>query len=114
LDVALVTCHWKLLHELPEGIEFAMDVHVPAYEPDDGVGAGAEGALAVGAGVVGSRTSELLSKRVHAVENVEAAANTASSNRVLFMVWWGWRTRPPASMVTSLCARARNCACNTR
>ena len=84
LEVALDTCHWKLLQEPAEGT--AIDVHVPAYEPVPGEGAGAgAGAGAAGVpGAVGRRSSDLLSSE-HAVEQVEAAARAASSNRVLFM-----------------------------
>ena len=91
LDVALVTCHWKLLQDPDEDTPGNSDVHVPAYEPDPADGAGADGVLGVVPGVVGSRTSELLSKRAHAVENVGTAASIASRNKALFMVVSRWR-----------------------
>ena len=89
LDVALVTCHRKLLQEPDEGSP-GTDVQLPVYEPElgGGAGAGVDGTLGTlgTPGAVGSRTSELLSKRAHAVENVEAAASIAKNNRGLFIV----------------------------
>jgi hypothetical protein len=79
-----------LLQEPDEGSPGTTDVQLPAYDPEPGGGAGAgvEGTLGTLAapGAVGSRISELLSKRAHAVENVEAAASVARKTRVLFMV----------------------------
>jgi hypothetical protein len=100
LEVALLTCHWKLLQEPTEGIAIASDVHVPPYEPDAGGGAGVgAGAGADGAaGAVGSRSSDLLSK-AHAVEKVETAASVASSKRVFFMVRRQFGSKPSYKLV---------------
>jgi hypothetical protein len=83
VDVAFVTCHWKLLQVPADGAPGKAEIQVPAYDPVAGGAAGATGTLGVAPGIVGRRISERLST-AHAVPNVEAARVT-SSKRVLFM-----------------------------
>ena len=92
LEVALVTCHRKLLQEPVDGFPGNTDVQMPPYEPPPAGGAGAGAAGAAGAvgsapGAVGSRILLLLSMRAHAVRNGEAAVRVASRNRILFIVF---------------------------
>jgi hypothetical protein len=89
LEVALVTCHWKLLQELLDGFPGKIDVQRPPYElpAAGGAGAGSAGAgVETAPGAVGSSRVLLLSTRAHAVANVEAAASAASNRKVLFIV----------------------------
>jgi hypothetical protein len=122
VDVALVTCHWKLPQEPGDGSDTSADAQVPASgEPGAGaagagaVGAGAAGAGAAGAGAAvetvfsgdaGARTFVLLST-AHAVANVEAAARLASRIRILFICVCGCGRTPLP--ITSLSRRVRNC-----
>jgi hypothetical protein len=95
LDVELVTCHWKLPHELGDGIVMFSEIQVPAYDGAEGAagvegtdGAGAAGTLgtfgtepgAVGARILVSLWTE------HAADNVATAASAARWSRVLFIV----------------------------